>query len=370
MTSNYNEAVVEWSIASQSDNDFEACVKRYHEADPSRFTNISLPFTICDYGCTDGGASVPPLRVIIAAVREINPDMPIQVYLNDLPECRFDKTIDTVTKGLKLETEVKNVFLMASGKDFTSQVFPRKSIDIGFSTLTCMIISHPPAPLIDNIFFVVTKDSEHTDNSKLWIDSLKKHFGLFLDMRSKELRPHGQLFVSVMIMNEEHDLKEYQKKELEFYGKIAKKILPECLLKHGIKATEETLAACMKTTAFAFPSHYHQACEAVQDKIELLESSVEEVPDIFHRIYQSQKGQEGALQSFGDNVAKYIKGFWCDILEEGLERRLSGEAHASEKIKKISADLFEEMIPRYVQDNVDIYPEFYQIFKMQFQKKD
>jgi hypothetical protein len=58
--------------------------------------------------------------VIINAVRDINPDMPIQVYLNDLPECRFDKTIDTVTKGLRLDTEIKNVFIMASGKDFTT----------------------------------------------------------------------------------------------------------------------------------------------------------------------------------------------------------------------------------------------------------
>lgn len=100
----YNEAVVEWSIASQSQEDFRACVIRYHLANPARFMNVSQPFTICDYGCTDGGASVPPLRTIISAVRLINPDMPIQVYLNDLPECRFDKTIDTVTKGLKIDT--------------------------------------------------------------------------------------------------------------------------------------------------------------------------------------------------------------------------------------------------------------------------
>jgi SAM dependent carboxyl methyltransferase len=46
--------------------------------------------------------------------------MPILVYLNDLPECRFDKTITTITNGLKLDTELKNVFLSASGKDFTT----------------------------------------------------------------------------------------------------------------------------------------------------------------------------------------------------------------------------------------------------------
>jgi len=73
-------------------------------------------------------------------------------------------------------------------------------------------------------------------------------------MRTRELRPHGQLFVSVMIMNEGFDLKPYQKKELEFYGKIARSVLPEVLHRNGIKASEETIAACMKTTAFVFPS--------------------------------------------------------------------------------------------------------------------
>jgi len=154
MTSNYNEAVSDWSIVSQNPNDFKLMVTRYQQANPDRFENTALPFTICDYGCTDGGTSVPALKVIITAVRDLSPAMPVQVYLNDLPECRFDKTIDTVTKGLKLETELSNVFLMASGKDYTTQVFPRKSIDIGFSTLACMIISHPPAPITDNIFYI------------------------------------------------------------------------------------------------------------------------------------------------------------------------------------------------------------------------
>ncbi len=96
MSSIYNEAVVEWSLLSQEQSDFRTCVTRYHESFPERFKNTKTSFTICDYGCTDGGASVPPLKTIITAVREINPDMPIQIYLNDLPECRFDVTIKAV----------------------------------------------------------------------------------------------------------------------------------------------------------------------------------------------------------------------------------------------------------------------------------
>jgi len=83
--------------------------------------------------------------------------MPIQIYLNDLPECRFDVTINTVTKGLELDTQLKNVYVSAVGKDFTTQVFPKRHIDIGFSTLTVMIISCQPAPITDNIFFIASE---------------------------------------------------------------------------------------------------------------------------------------------------------------------------------------------------------------------
>lgn len=129
-----------------------------------------------------------------------------------------------------------------------------------------MIISHAPAPITENIFFVATKDTIKTEVGVMWIDALKKHFNLFLEMRARELRPHGQLFVSVMTMNEP-ELKPYQKKELLFYSEIARLLLPASLTRSGIKASEETLASCMKTTTFAYPSHYKEASEKVADRL-------------------------------------------------------------------------------------------------------
>ena len=51
-----------------------------------------------------------------------------------------------------------------------------------------------------------------------------------------------------------------------------------------------------------------------------------------------------AVDRFCINVSKYIKGFWCDIFEEGLQRRLS-ESKEQAYIKKVSADLFDEVLP-------------------------
>ena len=62
-------------------------------------------------------------------------------------------------------------------------------------------------------------------------------------------------------------------------------LLPECLNKNGIKSTEETIAACMKTTAFVQPSHYKQVCETLKNELALLSAETEDVPDLFYTSY-------------------------------------------------------------------------------------
>ena len=64
-------------------------------------------------------------------------------------------------------------------------------------------------------------------------------------------------------------------------------------------------------------------------------------------------------------MSRYIKGFWCEILEEGLERRLC-EDQSAKNIKKAVLELFDEILPKYVKENASGYPECYQILKMHF----
>lgn len=71
---------------------------------------------IADFGCATGASSIVPLRALIQAVRKIAPSLTIQVYLEDLPENRFDIAFQAVSKGLE---DFDNLFIMAAGKDFT-----------------------------------------------------------------------------------------------------------------------------------------------------------------------------------------------------------------------------------------------------------
>ena len=87
--------------------------------------------------------------------------MPIQVFLNDLPENRFDLAFQSVQSAL---SDVSDLFIMAAGKDFTVQVFPTNSIDIAFSSLTAMIVPQAAAPLKDNVFFLANEENIKTED--------------------------------------------------------------------------------------------------------------------------------------------------------------------------------------------------------------
>jgi hypothetical protein len=88
-----------------------------------------------------------------------------------------------------------------------------------------MILSESPAPITDNIFFLASPETFSTDTGKKWAIALTDHFSKFLEMRSLELKPHGLLFVSVLV-NNEPELKAFQAKELSLYSAIAQDLLP------------------------------------------------------------------------------------------------------------------------------------------------
>ena len=119
MSEAYNESCGDWSNQSINTTirDLTDCVKRYHELNPARFEDIDTPFVIAEFGCATGAASVIPFKAIITAVRIIQPEMPIQVFLNDLPENHHSLVISTVSEGLSPYFE--DVFIMVAGKDFT-----------------------------------------------------------------------------------------------------------------------------------------------------------------------------------------------------------------------------------------------------------
>ena len=98
MHEGYNDTVGEWTHESikLTLQDLVSCVDQYYKASPERFNESDIPFVIADFGCATGTATIEPLKALITAVRKIQPLMTIIVYLNDLPENRFDLAFQSV----------------------------------------------------------------------------------------------------------------------------------------------------------------------------------------------------------------------------------------------------------------------------------
>ncbi len=142
---------------------------------------------------------------------------------------------------------------------------------------------------------------------------------------------------------------EYQVKESAFFGKVATVLLKGVLEKYNIA---QHIHACMKTTVSVHKQHYLDVCEELgNSKINLVSANCYDVVDIFHRDLQ----ETGDKAHFGQRVASYMKGWWGDVLEGGLLQ----QGVDRETVKKASREFFDELLPSFVTDNIDIYPEYY-----------
>jgi hypothetical protein len=72
---------------------------------------------------------------------------------------------------------------MAAGKDFSTQVFPNKFLDISFSSLTAMIMPTAFAPVDDNVFFLANPENIETEKGKKWVEGFNKHWRQFMNSR-------------------------------------------------------------------------------------------------------------------------------------------------------------------------------------------
>ena len=142
-SSSYNEKVSCWTLQfiKESYSAIVSAIVDMAKANPERFLDIKSPFTVAEYGCATGQASIGNLVAIIRTVRAVNASMPIMIYLNDMPKNHHEIAINTVTEGLfgaesQLEESLReNIHLYVVGKDFTKTMFPVEYVDFGYSNM-------------------------------------------------------------------------------------------------------------------------------------------------------------------------------------------------------------------------------------------
>ena len=174
------------------------CVKDMINTNPDRFQKTEIPFSIADLGCADGANSVPIFDSLITLIREVNPDLPIQVFLNDTPMNDFTTAMQRISTGLEKHS---NVWIYSLGKSFYESLFPENSMDLIFSTASAHWIPRSPAPLtLMNCY--LTDEFAATPEGKIWEKEADQYWKSFLELRHKELRRNGRLFIIVPGMSD------------------------------------------------------------------------------------------------------------------------------------------------------------------------
>lgn len=175
--------------------------------------------------------------------------------------------------------------------------------------MTVQIIPKAPCPRDDNVFFLANSENIQTEWGKKWVEAFESHWSAFVSNRQKELKPNGQLFLTVLVYDD--PMLSYQIKETQFFHEVATICLKNVLTKYNLV---DKLPSTLKTSSSMFKSHYTDICDRMSDKIQVVSSNCYDIVDFFYAEYEKTRDS----RDFGIKVAAYIKGWWGHVVEGSL----------------------------------------------------
>ncbi|XP_022796416.1 indole-3-acetate O-methyltransferase 1-like [Stylophora pistillata] len=159
--------------------------------------NSGKPFTIADYGCADGGTSMPLMYACVKELRDLyGNELEIQINYEDRPENDYN-SIFYFLQGLLPHSssyvlDFPNVFVSASGTSFYEQCFPSESVNLGFSCLAIQWLRKKPCNLTKAVLCCFSEVQSERD---MFTKQAEKDWEEFLLVRAKELAKGGRLAV-------------------------------------------------------------------------------------------------------------------------------------------------------------------------------
>ena len=145
-----------------------------------------------DFGCADGGTSVEMWREVLSGLRAQVPSRPIEMVYTDLPRNDFGQLFRMLhgqTETRSYYGEIADVYPFASGTSFHQAIFPRASIQLGFSATATHYISKVPCTISSHVHMVGAAGAERA----AYDEAGRVEWGQFLHLRARELVRGGRL---------------------------------------------------------------------------------------------------------------------------------------------------------------------------------
>lgn len=164
---------------------------------------VEEPFTLVDYGCSEGRNSMVAMQYAVEALRKRLSNQCVRIVHNDLPTNNFNGLFhnlwkhdgDSHSQGyLKDDAEGERTFVYASGTSFYEQVMPRQSVHFGFSSFSVHWLSRiPPVSMPEHIYHPRARGKARQELA----EQAESDWRTFLANRACELAPGGHLVLNV-----------------------------------------------------------------------------------------------------------------------------------------------------------------------------
>ena len=160
------------------------------------------PIVIADYGSSEGRNSLLPMAHALSALRaRIDRERAINVVHTDLPGNDFSalfETLDTDPESYLKRDSAS--FAYAIGRSYFEQLLPSNSVTLGWSSWAIQWLSRVPAMIPDQVQVAYSRDAGVRE---AFARQAAEDWSRFLVLRSRELRPGGQLVVLTMALDAE-----------------------------------------------------------------------------------------------------------------------------------------------------------------------
>ncbi|MEZ5775099.1 MAG: SAM-dependent methyltransferase [Hyphomicrobiaceae bacterium] len=154
--------------------------------------NGSRAFRATDMGAADGGTSVDMWRRVLKDVRARAPRRPIEMVYTDLPRNDFAQVFRMIHGQTDIKSyyrEIEDLYVYASGTSFHDAIFPKESLDLGFSATASHYVSETPGTITGHVHMVGAKGAER----QAFIDQGARDWERMLLNRTRELVSGGRL---------------------------------------------------------------------------------------------------------------------------------------------------------------------------------
>lgn len=162
-------------------------------------------FTIVDYGCADGGTSMPLLYACVKELRKIyGNELPIHVIYEDQPINDF-KSLFLRLQGLipgpkSYFLDFRNVFVTTCGTNFYSQCLPPQTVNLGFSATAMHWLRDKPCNVTGALHHTMITLPEEAEKFQ---KQAAKDWETILLSRAKELVAGGKMVFVQLAIDEE-----------------------------------------------------------------------------------------------------------------------------------------------------------------------